>query len=300
MTTLIGPILSLVLAPLMLGLINRTKARMAGRRGAPLMQTYYDLYRLMRKGAVISTTTSRIFSLAPAGATALTVTATLLLPFGGQAASLSFAGDFIVLCYLLGTARFLMVLAALDTGSSFGGLGASRERQLGALAEPAIFLALGAVALKSGSLSLSGISATLPAGLSPALLLSLGAIALVLLAENSRLPIDDPTTHLELTMIHEVMILDNSGPDLALWEYAASLKLWLFTGLYLSLALAGLKLDTLSGTLVWLAGFAACAVIIGLLEATLARLSLKRLPYFLAVAIALAAFSLIVQLGGIS
>ncbi len=300
MLRILGPILAILLAPLMQGLITRTKALMTGRRGAPLMQPYFDLYRLIRKGAVISTTTSRIFGLAPAGALALTAVAALMLPFGGQAASVSFAGDFIVLCYLLGTARFLMVLAALDTGSSFEGLGASREMQLGALAEPAIFLALGAMAFKSGSLSLTGINAALPAGLSPALLLGLGAIALTLLAENSRLPIDDPTTHLELTMIHEVMILDNSGPDLALWEYTASLKLWIFMGIFLSLALSGLRLGPLGGLLIWLGGFALGSVAIGLLEATLARLSLRRLPYFLAVAIALAAFSLIVQLGGIA
>ena len=296
---ILGPILAILLAPLLQGLINRTKALMAGRCGAPLAQPYFDLLRLIRKGAVISPTTTRIFGLAPAAGLALTLVAALMLPFGNQPATLSFAGDFILLCYLLGCARFLTVLAALDTGSSFEGLGASREMLLGALAEPAIFLALGAAAYQSSSLSLSGMNRHLIAGLSPAMLLSLSAIALVLLAENSRLPVDDPTTHLELTMIHEVMVLDHSGPDLALIEYAASLKLWIFIGLFMSLALGGLTLPTWLGLIVWLIATALAGLAIGLLESTLARLSLKRLPYFMAVAIALGAFSLIVQVGGI-
>ena len=292
---ILGPILAILLAPLLQGLINRTKALMAGRCGAPLAQPYFDLLRLIRKGAVISPTTTRIFGLAPAAGLALTLVAALMLPFGNQPAALSFAGDFILLCYLLGCARFLTVLAALDTGSSFEGLGASREMLLGALAEPAIFLALGAAAYQSSSLSLSGMNRHLIAGLSPAMLLSLSAIAMVLLAENSRLPVDDPTTHLELTMIHEVMVLDHSGPDFAFILYGQGVKLWalgaVLTGLIIP-ARGDALLDPALGAL----GIFGLAVAIGIGESSMARLRLLLVPRLLVGATALSGLALILLL----
>ena len=228
-------------APLLLGITNRTKAIFAGRNGPPLFQTYYDLWKLLHKGAVYSRTTTWVFRAGPMIGLASVLVATLFLPFGGCRSPLSFAGDLILFAYLLGLARVFTVLAALDTGSSFEGMGASREVLFSALAEPSLFLALAAVARQTGSLSLSDMHLALSttAWGHSALLMNLVAVVLlvVLLAENSRIPVDDPNTHLELTMIHEVMVLDHGGPDLAFILYAAALKLWLFGALIVDLVI---------------------------------------------------------------
>ncbi|PKN18816.1 MAG: hydrogenase, partial [Deltaproteobacteria bacterium HGW-Deltaproteobacteria-22] len=224
------PILSgLLLAPLLQGIVNRTKARFGGRRGQPLLQAYFDLLKLLRKGAVYSRTTTWIFRAGPSIGLAATLVALTLIPIGrGAPSAMHFTGDLFLLAYCLGLVRFFTVLAALDTGSAFEGMGASREVQFSALAEPALIVALAALARLSGHLSLSDITAAIGvtswevAG--PALALIALALFVVFLSENSRIPVDDPNTHLELTMIHEVMILDHSGPDLAFIEYGAALK----------------------------------------------------------------------------
>ena len=240
-STLMPCALALVGAPLLLGITNRTKAIFAGRHGPPIGQTYFDLWKLLHKGAVFSRTTTWVFRAGPVIGLASVLVATLLLPFGGCRAPIHFAGDLILFAFLLGLARMFTVLAALDTGSSFEGMGASREVLFSALAEPSLLLALAAVTRQTDSVSLSGMHLALAttAWAQRALLLNLVAVVLVvlLLAENSRIPVDDPNTHLELTMIHEVMVLDHGGPDLAFILYAAALKLWLFGALIVDLVI---------------------------------------------------------------
>ncbi len=286
---------SLLLAPLFLGVINRTKAAFAGRTGQPLFQVYFDLAKVARKGAVYSRTTTWVFRLAPLASMAAAVSALLLLPQCGSPAVLSFPGDFVALIFVLATSRFLTVIAALDTGSSFEGMGASREVAFSALAEPVLLLCLAVVAREAGQSSLSGIVGNVTAAdwqrAGPALVLVAVSILAILLAENARIPVDDPNTHLELTMIHEVMILDHGGPDLALLTYGAALKLWILGALLTGLLLPRTA-STLLGTLTFLAGMAALAVVIGIIESTIARLRLHRVPQFLVGAGAFAVMAL--------
>src|SRR6266403_1496286 len=239
-------LLALLLPPLLLGVINRTKAMFAGRNGQPLLQPYYDLIKLMQKGSVFSTTTTWIFRAGPVVGLATAAIAVLLVPLANSRAPISFTGDLILLAYLLGLGRFVTASAALDTGSPFEGMGAAREVTFACLAEPALFLGLLVLARLSkwqpasepSSLSLTGM---LQAPLTPewkiggaALVLVLVSWFVVLLAENARIPFDDPNTHLELTMIHEVMVLDHSGPGLALVLYGAAVKLFVFGALVVS------------------------------------------------------------------
>jgi formate hydrogenlyase subunit 4 len=289
---------ALVLAPLLFGIINRTKAVFAGRRGPPLLQMYFDLSKLLRKGTVYSRTSSWLIVAGPIAGLAAMSVALLLTPLGGVPALVGFPGDVFLLAYLLGLARFFTVLAALDTGSSFEGMGASREVFFSALAEPALLLGLAALAVQSHAVSLSAIYAVVsgPAILAqagPALLLVAAALLVVFLAENARIPVDDPTTHLELTMIHEVMVLDQGGPDLALIEYGAALKLWILGAL-----LVGIVTPLRSGCL-WadflgaLAAMGILAVVTGVIESHMARLKLLRVPQFLVTASILSILALV-------
>jgi len=279
-------LLALVLAPLLLGVINRAKALFAGRNGQPLLQLYYDLAKLLRKGAVYSRTTSGVFRAGPIAGLAAVVAALAIVPFAGTGAPVSFAGDLVLFAYLFGLMRFFTVIAALDTGSAFEGMGASREVQFAALAEPVLFLALAALARQAGSLSLTGIlGAVTPAG--PAWALVAVALLVVLLAENARIPVDDPNTHLELTMIHEVMVLDHGGPDFAFILYGAALKLWVLGALLVGVVLPG------ENILLSLVAMLALAVAVGVIESTMARLRLLRVPQLLVGAGALAALALI-------
>jgi len=273
------------MAPLLLGIINRTKAFVAGRRGPPLLQPYWDVAKCLRRGAVYGEVTSWLFRLGPVVNLATLLAALMILPFGGVAAVLSFPGDLIVLAGLFALGRFLTVLAALDTGSSFEGMGASREVHFAALAEPALLVALAVLVRVTGALSLSEIYGAVTiatwARALPALALVAMTLVVLELVENTRIPVDDPTTHLELTMIHEVMVLDHSGPDFAYIQYAAALKLWSLGAL-----LVGLVVPVRSGSL-WLDGGAALlgmvglAVVIGMVESAMARYRLTRVPQFI-------------------
>ena len=291
----------LILAPLLLGVINRTKAVFAGRHGAPLLQAYYDLGKLLRKGAVYSRTTTWVFRAAPAVGLASVVAALMLMPISGAPAPLSFTGDLILFAYCLGLMRFFTVVAALDTGSAFEGMGASREVQFSALAEPALILGLAALARVTGALSLTGIvsgmagSTWLVAG--PALALVSVALMIVFLAENARIPVDDPNTHLELTMIHEVMVLDYSGPDLAMILYGAALKLWVLGALIVNVLLSLLGLSGAAALAGFAVGMVLLAVVVGVVESVMARLSLLKVPQLLfgAGALSVLAFVLIVR-----
>jgi formate hydrogenlyase subunit 4 len=284
-------LISMFLAPLLSGVINRTKAFFAGRKGQPLLQPYYDLYKLLNKGAVYSRTATWVFRAGPViGLSAVLVSLTLL-PAGGVGGMLTFPGDFVLLAYLLGLARFAAVSAALDTGSAFEGMGACREVQFSLLAEIALLLGFAVLAAGTGQLSLSGIFALLwsdsQASTDSAALLVAGALLIVLLAENARIPVDDPNTHLELTMIHEVMVLDHGGVDLAFIEYGAALKLWLFSSLLVGLAFplrTGKPVLDIAGIV---AGVFASGILLGGIESTMARLRLLRVPQMLLVALAL-------------
>ena len=290
---------ALLLSPLLMGVIGKTKALAAGRRGAPLLQPYRDILRLLGKGTVTSSTTTWVFAAAPSASLGALLLAALMVPAGPLRPPLAFAGDLVLLAYLLALSRFALIAGALDTGSAFEGMGASREAAFSAMAEPALFLVLGTLALNCGDLSLTTIlSGSGPAaweGRIPSLLLAGGALFLVLLTENCRIPVDDPTTHLELTMIHEVMVLDHSGPDLAFILYGAALKLWLFGAILVEALVPDLGSPWASAG-VFAAGMAAVAVLVGLVESSVARLRLSRVPQFLGMAAVLAALAALLLL----
>ena len=295
---------ALLLCPLLLGVINRTKAFFAGRSGQPLLQLYFDLHKLLQKGTVYSTTASWVVKAGPMVGLACAATALMLVPFAGMAALLGFQGDLLLFAYLLGLMRFFTVIAALDTGSSFEGMGASREVTFSMLAEPALLLGLAAMArfvsagASTAALSLSGIYGPLSTHMlvslgGPAMLLVAAALGIVFLAENSRIPVDDPNTHLELTMIHEVMVLDHGGVDLAFIQYGAALKLWLLGSLLVGIVLpvrSGLAvLDLAAG----IGGMFILAVLVGVIESTMARLRLLRVPQLLVAATVLSVLAMI-------
>ncbi len=297
--TLLHVVLLLALPPLLLGIVNRTKAVLAGRRGPPILQLYFDLAKLLRKGAVYSRTTSWVFRTGPVVGLAAIATAGLLLSMGGAPAVLTFDGDLVLFAYLLGLARFVTALAALDTGSPFEGMGAAREVTFASLAEPALFLCLLVLARATGSLSLGGmLGPALPVAwghAAPALALAAIGLFVLALAENSRIPVDDPNTHLELTMIHEVMVLDHGGPDLAFILYGAAMKLFLF-GAILARVVLGHAEGAIASEALFLAGLLAFAVGVGLVESFMARLRMVRVPQLLVGASVLSAFALVLLL----
>lgn len=284
---------SLLAAPLLMGIINRVKAVSAGRKGQPLFQIYFDLAKLLRKAVVYSRTTTVIFRAGPLVSLAGSGMALLMIPWGGIPATISFAGDFIFVLYLLGIGRFFTIAAALDTGSSFEGMGASREAFFSALTEPILFCVLITLVRLTGELSLFDIYYQVTPiqwiSSGAALILLVVILFVLLLTENSRIPVDDPTTHLELTMIHEVMVLDHSGFDFAFILYGSALKLWIFSAL-----LAGLIVPVRTGNILmdgstFLCGMFAAAVAVGIVESTMARLRLLFVPRMLVGVTALAA-----------
>ncbi len=296
------PLAALLLSPLLLGVINRTKALAAGRRGPPLAQVYYDLWRLLNKGAIYSRTATWIFRAGPTIALAALVTASLTMPLGSCTAALEFRGDMILFAYLLALARLSIVLAALDVGSSFEAMGASREVQFSALAEPALLLGIAALARDTGKLSLSAIHqqiSTVTWSHAPLTLVLVSvALAVVFLAENCRVPIDDPNTHLELTMIHEVMVLDHSGPDFAFILYGAALKMWVLGALIVNLLLPARTGMMLVDLAIAIGALFVLAVFVGILESTIARLRMIRVPQLLVGAATLSALALVLEYGG--
>ncbi|HXJ29709.1 MAG TPA: NADH-quinone oxidoreductase subunit H [Gemmatimonadales bacterium] len=300
MSSIASLLVLLALAPALPGVAAKTKAVLTGRRGAPLMQLYWDLLRLMRKGAVYSTTTTWMFSLAPVAGLVTPLLALGLLPLDGRRALFGFTGDFVAFAALLALGRFTLVLAALDTGSSFEGMGASRDATFASLVEPALFLSFVVLALVTGQLSLEGMlggAQTLPWGpAAPALTMVAVSLFFVLLTEASRVPVDDPATHLELTMIHEVTVLDFSGPDLALLLYSAALRMALFAALPVSVLASRAHLNGPAALGVLVAGLVTVAVAVGVMESSMARLRLSRVPQFLVAASVLASLGAILQL----
>lgn len=290
----------LLFPPLLLGVINKTKALFAGRNGPPLLQPYYDLQRLWQKGFVISRTTTWVFRAGPIVGLAVPLLAALLIPFGGIPAPFSFDGDLILFVYLFALARFFTASAALDTGSSFEGMGAAREVTFACLVEPTILFALIVLVRLSGGFSLNHllgkhlVASWQSSGAS--LLLLVIALFVVLLVENCRIPFDDPNTHLELTMIHEVMVLDHSGPAFGMILYAASLKLLVLGALLVRLLLPWDSGNLAADALIFMAGMLGIAVAIGVVESVMARLQLVRIPQLLIGTTLISIFALVLVL----
>ena len=297
-------ILLLALAPFIVGVIRKVKARLQCRRGAGLFQPYADLAKLFRKQPVRSSTTSWIFTAAPYIVFASTVAAGLLMPVFLSHTPLNFAGNIIALVYLLALGTFFLILAGLDAGSAFGGMGSSREAIIATLAEPAMMLSIVAIALTAGSTNLSTIvhqSALLEGVVlaPPAHLMALAAMFIVTLAETGRVPVDNPATHLELTMIHEAMLLEYSGRYLALMEWAAGIKLLVFLTLLVNVfAPWGIATSTAPaalavGAVLYVVKVAGLAVVIGVIESMFAKLRLFRVPELLGAAFILALLALV-------
>ena len=292
--------LILAVAPLLPGVAARTRAFLTGRRGSPAFQLYRDLWKHARKGAVYSTTTTSMFRLAPVAVLTTALVAALMFPFNGREAAVSFPGDGVAVLYLLGLGRFLLVLGALDTGSSFEGMGASREVTFSSFVEPGVFVCLIVLTVVTDRFTLSGmlgpqLGLQWPSA-APALVMIGASLFVLLLAENARVPVDDPTTHLELTMIHEVMVLDHGGPDLAMILYAAALKLALFAALVVAVLVPRNAVPPAAALGILVGGIVLVAVAVGVVESATARLRLQKVPLFIAAGSALGAFGLILVL----
>jgi formate hydrogenlyase subunit 4 len=281
-------ILILVLAPLpLLGLIGKVKSLWAGRKGPSILQPVHDVVRLLKKGEVVSIPTGLIFAAAPSIQLAAALFAGLLVPMTGGASVISFQGDFVVFSYVLALGKLAGILAAMESGSSFEGMGAAREAFFSSLAEPGFFVLVGSLAAIAGTPSFSDLLVSVSGHGSLGLLVAaLGSAGffVMLLTECSRLPVDDPATHLELTMVHEAMILDYSGPDLAYIQYAVAVKMTVIASL--AAALAGAVLlpagaPVPASIALSLGVLAVAGVGVGCVESLMARLRLRLVPQFI-------------------
>jgi formate hydrogenlyase subunit 4 len=289
--------LVLALAPLVTGVVRKVKAHLMRRRGASVIQPYRDLTRLLRKDAVIADSASWLFRAAPYLIFAATWVAAALVPTFAAGLMFSWTADLIAIVALLGSARFFLALAGLDVGTSFGGIGSSREVMIASLAEPAMIMVMFTLALVAGSTELSTIAAAMSfahMGLRVSLGLALVALILVAIAENGRIPVDNPATHLELTMVHEAMVLEYSGRHLAMIELATSLKLLLYLSLiacvFLPIGLASAQAtpaELAIGAGAYVAKLAAGTTLLALFETAIAKMRVFRVPNFLGAALML-------------
>jgi formate hydrogenlyase subunit 4 len=297
--SILANLLALLVMPVLLvGTINRVKARWAGRRGPPIFQLAFDLVRLFRKTSVYSTVTTPVFRIGPLVVLGSTLLSATIVPLAGSTSLVSFPFDFVWFAYVWSLGRVALVLAALDTGSSFEGMGASREATFATLLEPVLFLVVGALCLHAGVRSLTLALVPKLDG-APAFVMWLAAIVAILIVvqvEAARMPIDDPTTHLELTMVHEVMILDHSGVELALLQLGAAIKL--FAGIsVVAMLMNPLAGDGVLGALVHVGLCIAIAIAIGLSESLIARLKLRVIPQYIVVALVAGGVALLSMLG---
>ena len=282
---LIQTVLLVLLAPLFLGVVRKFKAVLRGKKGMPIFQMYYDLWKLLHRDRIISQHASFITVLTPMVSLAGIVTAALFVPVFYASRELGFAGDFILVIYLIGIIKFFNSHSGLDASSTFGGMGGSRELFISMLAEPTIFLSFVYIFLKTGELNLNSamVSMSTKLVLTPAGVAAFFAFFIVLLMENARIPIDNPETHLELTMVHEAMILEYSGRDLALIELASAVKLLVFTTIFVNLFLAGglavsLSVGAILGALaLYLVKILAIAFIIAIIEVWSAKYRVFRM-----------------------
>jgi formate hydrogenlyase subunit 4 len=288
---LVQMFLVLLIAPAVTGIVRRVKARFMRRRGAPIIQPYRDLIKLVRKEAVVAENASWLFRTAPYAVLAFSWVAAALVPTFAAGLMFNWAADVVALVALLGAARALLALAALDIGTSFGGIGSSREMMMATLAEPAMLLVVLSVALTAGTTRLPEVASFLisaPFAVRASLALAMFAFLIVALAENARIPIDNPATHLELTMVHEAMVLEYSGRHLAMIEMAAQLKLVLYLSLIICLFAPFGKATAEAGAWAWMQGastyllkIAAGAAILGVWEVSIAKMRVFRVPEFL-------------------
>lgn len=302
METYITLAIAILTAPLFPGIILKVKAFFAGKQGPPLCIKYFTLMKLLRKGSVYSTSTSFVFKLGPTVSFAAAFLVLLFFPFAGNAPLFSFHGDVIVLFYIMGLGRFFTVIAALDTASPFEGMGAAREVFFSMLAEVTIFTVLILFYRLNGSLSFAEyftgarhISLMNPSG--ALLLFVIVALFMVLLTENSRVPVDDPATHLELTMIHEVMILDHSGPDLALIELGSFYKLFFYSAFIAHILYPFTFASGVVNGLIFYTVLASIYAAIGVTESIMARFKMNLVPQFILTSFALVFFAAILTMG---
>lgn len=285
------------LAPLLVGLVRKVKARLLRRRGPALIQPYRDILRLMRKEVVLAENASWLFRVSPYLIFAATWVAAALVPTFATGLQFSWTADLIAIVALLGSARFFLALAGMDVGTSFGGIGSSREMMIASMAEPAMLLTVFAVALVAGSTQLSTVSqfmASAGVGLRVSLGLGLVALIIVAIAENARIPVDNPATHLELTMVHEAMVLEYSGRHLAMIELAAALKLLLYVSLIACVFFPwGIATGSdnpgafAGGALFYLGKLAVGGVLLAIFETLVAKMRVFRVPEFLGVGLML-------------
>jgi formate hydrogenlyase subunit 4 len=290
-------LLVLALAPLLTGVVRKVKARLLRRRGASVLQPYRDLLRLIRKEAVIAENASWLFRAAPYLIFAATWVAAALVPTFASGLLFSWSADLIAIVALLGTARFFQTLAGMDVGTSFGGIGSSREVMIASIAEPAMLMVAFTLSLLAHSTQLSTITDVLRSpevGLRVSLAMVLIALVLVALAENARIPVDNPATHLELTMVHEAMVLEYSGRHLAMIEFGSALKLLLYLsligGVFLPVGMARTGDGPVAygfGLAAYLAKLAAGAVLLAVFETAIAKMRVFRVPEFLGAALML-------------
>ncbi len=298
-------LLVLTMPIVLVGVVNRSKSWWVGRRGPGLLQSFWDLRRLLGKRAVVSHTASPLFSAGPYVVLVCSLFAASMLPMLGRFAPLQFSFDFVAVAYTLGLARILLMLCAMDVGSSFEGMGAAREASFSSFAEPALFLLLGTACAATGLRSFADVMGGLQHSASFGFIVLPLVLALFILlqTEAARVPVDDPLTHLELTMIHEVMVLDHSGPELAAMQYAAALKMTLYAGLIAALLNPfDPLLFPLAAVLFSVAAMLAVAVAVGCVESLTARLPMRWVPAYvlLASAFALLAMALVgLEVGGV-
>jgi formate hydrogenlyase subunit 4 len=293
-------VLVVALAPLLVGIVRKVKSRLTRRRGAPLIQPYRDLIRLMRKEVVLAENASWLFRVVPYLVFAATWVAAALVPTFATGLQFSWTADLIAIVALLGSARFFLALAGMDVGTSFGGIGSSREMMIASMAEPAMMLIVFSLALIAGSTQLSTVAqhmASSGVGLRVSLGMALVALVIVALAENARIPVDNPATHLELTMVHEAMVLEYSGRHLAMIELASALKLLLYLSLIGCIFLPWGMADSDAGAgpgaylvavLLYLAKLVFGGLVLALFETSIAKMRVFRVPNFVGVALMLA------------
>jgi formate hydrogenlyase subunit 4 len=298
-------LLVLLMAPLLTGFVRKVKARLLRRKGPPLLQPYRDLIRLLRKDVVLADNASWLFRVIPYLVFAATWVAASLVPTFGSGLLFSWTADFIAIIAILGSARFFLALAGLDVGTAFGGIGSSREMMIASLAEPAMLMIVFAIALIAGSTQLSTMAAFMNSdavGLRVSLGLGLIALIIVAIAENARIPVDNPATHLELTMVHEAMVLEYSGRHLALIELSSFLKLLLYVSLITCLfAPWGISPGTaeptllLIGVIAFAGKIAVLGVLLAVFETAIAKMRVFRVPEFLGAALMLAVLATLLR-----
>lgn len=301
MQSILFLILGMLLAPLYSALILKVKAFFGGKKGPPLLINYYTLIKLLKKGSVYSASTTLIFKLGPIVSLCTVIVALLFLPVAGRPAIFSFNGDVIFLLYLLGLGRFFTIAAAMDTASPFEGMGAAREAYFPIICEVTLFMMLVLFYILTGELNLAAyFSGPQPMGLwqtaGSSLIFVVIALFIVLLTENARVPVDDPATHLELTMVHEVMILDHSGPDLALIELGAFFKLF-FYSTFVARLLCPVSLGSpAAAAAVFFGVLAVVYAAVGITESIMARYRMDKVPQFVLTSFALVAFATVITL----